>query len=414
MPGQGRVQPSLSPGDRTRRAGGARRRAWRADAPARPLRPRRAPRLCRRVARRSSALGRRGADRPGHAPARSQPLAGGSAAAALGAAAHALLGDPGRGQRRADARRGLLAQRPLGAAARELDGVEEPVLAGALLPHRQDPGRWAGSLLRAPADTDLRHAPRARASGPAGDRLSRRRSLLGARVGELRRRDQGGRCEPAARRPARCALCVGADRGGVSRRPLRGHAQGGSRRGTRVSADLQAGEGTLQAGERTVASDVLRPPPGASSLPAFQAGWLQPGSERLPFLNYVADEHTVNWSEDLENLHEESSRTYFIDVWTRRAIIARLAPLPAAPTVIDLGCSTGYLLEDLRRAAAQTRLIGVDLVAGGLRKAHLNVPDALLLQADVCALPLKDASVDAVVSANLLEHVPADEQALAE
>ena len=181
-----------------------------------------------------------------------------------------------------------------------------------------------------------------------------------------------------------------------------------------MSADLQAGEGTLQAGERTVASDVLRPPPGASSLPAFQAGWLQPGSERLPFLNYVADEHTVNWSEDLENLHEESSRTHFIDVWTRRAMLARLGPLPAAPTVIDLGCSTGYLLEDLRRAAAQTRLIGVDLVAGGLRKAHLNVPDALLLQADVCALPLKDASVDAVVSANLLEHVPADEQALAE
>jgi SAM-dependent methyltransferase len=133
-----------------------------------------------------------------------------------------------------------------------------------------------------------------------------------------------------------------------------------------------------------------------------------------PFVSHVPAEHAVNWSEGLEELHEESSRTHLIDVWTRRAILARVGRLPEGPTVIDLGCSTGYLLEDLRRAVPDARLIGVDLVAGGLRKAHENVPDAELLQADACALPLEDSSVDAAVSANLLEHVPADESALAE
>jgi SAM-dependent methyltransferase len=133
-----------------------------------------------------------------------------------------------------------------------------------------------------------------------------------------------------------------------------------------------------------------------------------------PFVSHVPPEHAVNWSEDLEELHEESSRTHFIDVWTRRAILARVGPLPDGPTVIDVGCSTGYLLEDLRRAVPDASLIGVDLVAGGLLKAHENVPDAELLLADACALPLEDASVDAVVSANLLEHVPDDERALAE
>ena len=107
-----------------------------------------------------------------------------------------------------------------------------------------------------------------------------------------------------------------------------------------------------------------------------------------PFVSHVAPEFAVNWSEDLEELHEESSRTHFIDVWTRRAILARVGRLPDAPTVIDVGCSTGYLLEDLRRAMPNASLIGVDLVAGGLRKAHENVPDAELLQADACALPL--------------------------
>lgn len=133
-----------------------------------------------------------------------------------------------------------------------------------------------------------------------------------------------------------------------------------------------------------------------------------------PFTSYVSAEHAVNWSDDLEQLHEESSCTHFIDVWTRRAILTRLGRLPENPALVDIGCSTGYMLEDLRRAIPGASLIGVDLVVAGLRKAHENVPEATLMQADICALPLEDASVDAAVSANLLEHVPDDERALAE
>jgi SAM-dependent methyltransferase len=133
-----------------------------------------------------------------------------------------------------------------------------------------------------------------------------------------------------------------------------------------------------------------------------------------PFSSYVAAEHEVNWSEGLEELHEESSRTHFIDVWTRRAMLTRLGPLAPSATIVDVGCSTGYLLEDLRARLPGASLIGVDLVAGGLRKAHELIPDATLLRADACALPLEDASADALVSANLLEHVPDDRKALSE
>ena len=133
-----------------------------------------------------------------------------------------------------------------------------------------------------------------------------------------------------------------------------------------------------------------------------------------PFLSYVPDTFEVNWSEGLEQLHEESSRTHFIEVWTRRAMLTRLGPLRDAPTVIDVGCSTGHLLADLSVRLPDATLLGVDLVAAGLRKAHRQVPDALLLQADVCALPLEDECVDVALSANLLEHVPDDQRALAE
>lgn len=138
------------------------------------------------------------------------------------------------------------------------------------------------------------------------------------------------------------------------------------------------------------------------------------GGSREPFISCVAGEYEVNWSQELEELHEESSRTHFIDVWTRRAMLARLGQLTAAPTVLDLGCSSGYLLADLRVRLPAATLIGVDLIPSGLRRARALVPDALLLQADVCSLPVRDACVDVAVSANLLEHVPDDERALAE
>jgi SAM-dependent methyltransferase len=160
--------------------------------------------------------------------------------------------------------------------------------------------------------------------------------------------------------------------------------------------------------------DVLRPPSGLAEVPPFDAGWQLGDGARAPFLSYVGDDADVNWSDELEDLHEESSRTHFIDVWTRAAMLERLGDTPADGTIADLGCSTGYLLEDLRAAYPRARLIGVDLVAPGLRKAHGLLPEAWLLRADVCALPLADRSIDGIVSANLLEHVPDDEGALRE
>jgi SAM-dependent methyltransferase len=158
----------------------------------------------------------------------------------------------------------------------------------------------------------------------------------------------------------------------------------------------------------------LRPPPGVATVPTYDRDWLTADGSRRAFLAYLGEESVaVNWSESLEELHARVS-THFMDAWTRRVILARLGLLPRSPTVIDIGCSTGYLLEDLHRRVPHATLVGVDPIASGLLKAHVAVPQALLLQADSCALPLHNSSVDVVVSANVLEHVPDDEQALAE
>jgi SAM-dependent methyltransferase len=136
--------------------------------------------------------------------------------------------------------------------------------------------------------------------------------------------------------------------------------------------------------------------------------------EAAPYTSYVQAVPEVNWSDELEALHEEASRTHFLDRWTRGAIVARTTPISPGGTIVDVGCSTGYLLDDLRRAFPAAELVGIDLIAAGLVKAHRLVPAARLLHADARELPLAADSADAVVSANLLEHIGDDLAALRE
>jgi SAM-dependent methyltransferase len=86
--------------------------------------------------------------------------------------------------------------------------------------------------------------------------------------------------------------------------------------------------------------------------------------------------------------------------------------LPAGAVVADLGCGIG--LPATRELADHgLRVIGVDFSAAQLARARHLVPAARLVQADMTALHLRPASLDAVVSFYALIHVPlADQQAL--
>jgi len=88
--------------------------------------------------------------------------------------------------------------------------------------------------------------------------------------------------------------------------------------------------------------------------------------------------------------------------------VARLG-LRAGQAVLDAGCGTGRALVPMRDAVGRDgTVVGVDLTPEMLAAArdHGRLTVAALLLADTRFLPLRDASVDAVLAAGLLPHLP--------
>ena len=160
----------------------------------------------------------------------------------------------------------------------------------------------------------------------------------------------------------------------------------------------------------------LRPLAGAPALPAFAGGWLADGSSPAPYLDYLAGDDSFNWSEELEDLHENEGADHFLDTWTRQAVLDGL----------DLGRLTSpggrrrRLLVGRAAARARARAPRGGAARSGRRAMRASASrtgssrTCRSLRASALDLPLEDASVDAIASLNVLEHLSDDVGALAE
>jgi SAM-dependent methyltransferase len=98
----------------------------------------------------------------------------------------------------------------------------------------------------------------------------------------------------------------------------------------------------------------------------------------------------------------------FPDDGPRYERAARELALPQGGVALDAGCGSGRALPFLRAAVGPAgTVLGADLTEQMLREAARRERTAVagLLQADVLALPLADASVDAVLAAGLVSHL---------
>ena len=82
--------------------------------------------------------------------------------------------------------------------------------------------------------------------------------------------------------------------------------------------------------------------------------------------------------------------------------------VPRDSQVLELGCGAG--VPTTRELAENFAITGVDISAGQLALARLNVPTACFVQADMVRLGFAPASFDAVAAFYSLIHVPRGEQ----
>jgi SAM-dependent methyltransferase len=123
-----------------------------------------------------------------------------------------------------------------------------------------------------------------------------------------------------------------------------------------------------------------------------------------------------HWSPELTALHErEAGSQHPIDRASRRVAIDSFRRFVPAedPIVLDVGCSSGYVLKDIRRALPKASLIGSDYILPPLVNLAREMPNLPILQFDLRNCPLPDNCVDVVTALNVLEHVDQDQQALA-
>ncbi|TQX86923.1 MULTISPECIES: methyltransferase domain-containing protein [unclassified Rhizobium] len=126
-------------------------------------------------------------------------------------------------------------------------------------------------------------------------------------------------------------------------------------------------------------------------------------------------ENFEGWSDDLTQLHEEAAGDQHpIDVASRNHALTQIEThMPKSGAVImDIGCSSGFLLKDLRNRSGQNFLIGADVVKAPLLKLAGELKSIPLIRFDLLQCPLPARSVDAIVMLNVFEHIGDDELAM--
>jgi SAM-dependent methyltransferase len=153
-------------------------------------------------------------------------------------------------------------------------------------------------------------------------------------------------------------------------------------------------------------------PPGATAPPVWTDRGFVLDGEPTSVVSYAVG--ASGWSDDLTLFSEEHAGSdHPIDVASRELALGALDRLARRDAVVlEVGCSSGYLLRLIRERLPRATVIGADYVLGPLKQLAPELPDVPIVQFDLVHCPLPSESVDAVIMMNVLEHIEDDAAAL--
>ena len=159
-------------------------------------------------------------------------------------------------------------------------------------------------------------------------------------------------------------------------------------------------------------NDMTFPPVSAGEAPPVWNGgaFIRSGTSTRVLAYEVGES---GWSDELTETSCESateSGTHFIDVASRDHAIKELKrTLGTKPvSIMEVGCSAGHLLADMRRNLPNAKLIGGDYTLGTLTTLGAKMPDIPLVRFNLADSPLPSNTYDAMVLLNVLEHIEDD------
>ncbi|MEO8125635.1 MAG: class I SAM-dependent methyltransferase [Bryobacteraceae bacterium] len=148
-------------------------------------------------------------------------------------------------------------------------------------------------------------------------------------------------------------------------------------------------------------------------MPEWTGCGFQLGTSLVPVLAYSVG--NSGWTDDLTTFSEETGgENHYMDVASRANALQALATFVTVerPVLMDIGCSSGFMLKALRQRFPAATVLGSDYVKGPLVSLARSHPDIPLLQFDLTQCPLPGECVDGITLLNVIEHIDDDAAAL--
>jgi len=128
-------------------------------------------------------------------------------------------------------------------------------------------------------------------------------------------------------------------------------------------------------------------------------------------------ENYEGWSDHLTEMHEENhGNSHPIDIFSRNNCIKNIKRFHKKDlsVILDIGCSSGYLLENLILEFPKSLVIGADIVKEPMYKLSKKLVNTPLIRFDLLKNPFQESFADVITLLNVAEHISDDKRAFEE